>query len=89
MRTILRLLAISFLLGLFTSAYAQNDEQHYYKLGKKYVFTKDYETAAKHFYKCMSIAEKNKNENPNYYYYPLLMYYYGVGRSNRFKRRQS
>ena len=80
MRTILRLLTISFLLGLFTSAYSQNDEQYYYKLGKKYMFTKDYETAARHFYKCMSIAEKNKNENPNYYYYPLLMYYYGVGK---------
>ena len=65
---------------VFTSLYAQNDEKYYYKLAKKYMIQKDYETAAKHFYKCMSIAEKNKNENPNYYYYPMLMYYYGVGK---------
>jgi tetratricopeptide (TPR) repeat protein len=80
MRSIATLLALSLLLSLFTKAYSQNDEQYYYKLGRKYMFTKDYETAAKHYYKCMSIAEKNKNENPNYYYYPMLMYYYGVGK---------
>ncbi|MBL4736380.1 MAG: hypothetical protein JKY18_13785 [Flavobacteriales bacterium] len=72
------LLAMFFLLGFLTNAYSQNDEKYYYKLGKKYMITKDYKTAARHFSKCMGIAEKNKNENPNYYYYPLLLYYYGI-----------
>ena len=74
------LLSIFFLFGILANANAQNDEKYYYKLGKKYLFTKDYETAAKHFNKCMSIAAKNENSDPNYYYYPLLMYYYGAGK---------
>jgi len=79
MRSFNYLLTIFLLFGFLTSTQAQNDEKYYYKLGKKYLFTKDYETASKHFNKCMSLAEKNKNEDPNYYYYPLLMYYYGAG----------
>ena len=80
MRPFRYLLAIFILFSALTSVHAQNDEKYYYKLGKKYLFNKDYETAAKHFNKCMSIAQKNENSDPNYYYYPLLMYYYGAGK---------
>jgi len=72
-----------FLIAGLSSSYGQGDEKYYYKLGKKYMITKDYETATKHFNKCASIAEKSKNENPNYYYYPLLMYYYGFGKEKQ------
>ena len=80
MRYISKSLAILLLLGFLTNAYSQNDEKYYYKLGKKYLITNDYETATKHFYKCASVARKNENENPNYYFYPLLMYYHGHGK---------
>ena len=86
MKIIQYLFVICCLCATVGSAYSQNDEKYYYKLGKKYLFTKDYKTASKHFNKCMSVAEKNKSENPNYYYYPMLMYYYGVGKIKEMKK---
>jgi len=55
MRSITILLVTSSLLGLLTNAYSQNDEKYYYKLGEKYMFTKDYVNVSKY---CSDDAKK-------------------------------